>query len=312
MRVKLITRFVSILRGKSYYHRPQRIGKIFCPGDLAGYFNDLTAKTQWTGNTDKNGIPVNVLVDGRKLYFITTIVQKALGHWDKWLITKNVTDRNEFLKLVGWLVKHQDAQGGWPIFTLLNLPSRSPYSAMTQGECISAFVRAWMLTNNPLFKDRAERALNILIKPVEKGGTAVFEGEDLFLEEVPLTPRTTILNGWIFALFGLYDYWLAFEDEVAKKFFVRSVNTLKKYLHKYDAGYWSYYNIRKTIASPFYHHLHISQLEALELILPDIKIFSMFREKFQRYSESRLKKIRAISKKICQNLKNPPKEVIIR
>jgi hypothetical protein len=86
---RLFLRWARVLAGQSYYHQPQCLGKAFRPEELAGYFNDLTAKARWAGHTDEGGIPVNILADGRRVYLATTVVQKALGHWDKWLLTRN-------------------------------------------------------------------------------------------------------------------------------------------------------------------------------------------------------------------------------
>jgi len=66
---RLFARWARVLAGHSYYHQYQYLGKAFLPGELSGYYNDLTAKIRWTGCTDDEGVPVNVLVDGRRVYF---------------------------------------------------------------------------------------------------------------------------------------------------------------------------------------------------------------------------------------------------
>ena len=308
---RLFLRWAKVLAGQSYYHQPQRLGKAFRPGELAGYFNDLTAKTHWAGHTDKEGIPVNVLAGDRQVYFATTIVQKALGHWDKWLLTQNDRDKEEFLKLCRWLLVRQDDNRGWPVWSELGLSLPSPYSAMTQGECILAFVRAWKLTGDRAFAESARRALDLMCRPLESGGPAIIEGGSLFLEEVPAIPRSSILNGWIFALFGLYDFWVAFKDENARELFRLSLETLKGHLHEYDAGYWSYYDVRGHLASPFYHDLHIHQLTVLTLIDNDTPI-AEFRDRWIGCSQSWKNRVRALSVIAMQKLREPGEVVIIR
>lgn len=300
-----------MLAGRSYYHQPQHVGKVFHPRELAGYFNALTTKTHWVGPVDEEGIPINVLADGRKVRFVTTVVQKALGHWDEWLLTRGGTDKEEFLKLCRWLLVHQDEHGGWPVWADLGLSLLSPYSAMIQGECISAFVRAWKLTGDSAFVEGATRAFRLMTKPVESRGPAIIEGQSLFLEEAPASPRTSILNGWIFALFGLYDYWLATKDQNAYHLFNLSFNTLKHHLHEYDAGYWSYYDVRGHLASPFYHDLHIHQLTALAMINNDGSIVE-FRDRWVRYQKSWMNRTRALFVKAIQKTREPGEVVIIR
>jgi hypothetical protein len=303
-------RWAKVLAGKSYYHQPQQLGKAFRPGKMAGYFNDLTAKTHWAGHTDKEGIPINVLVDGHRIYFATTIVQKALGHWDKWLLTRNDTDREVFLKLCRWLLARQDEHGGWPILSELGLSRSSPYSAMTQGECISAFVRAWKLTDGPEFAEGAKRALELMCRPIEHGGPMIVDHKDLFLEEMPANPRSSILNGWIFAIIGLYDFWLAFEDENAHDLFGLSLVTLKSHLQEYDVGYWSCYDINSHLASPFYHDLHIHQLTALAMI-DDNPYFREFRDRWIGYQRVRKNRVKSLVAKGIQKLREPGEVVMI-
>lgn len=307
--LRLLLRWWQILLGRSYYHQAQGVGKAFKPGELEGYFNDLTGKTKWNGETDIEGIPLNTLINGRKIYFATTIVQKALGHWDCWLLNEDEFHKKEFLKLCHWLIIHQDENGGWPLWTETGLNFSSPYSAMTQGECISAFVRAWKITGNPDFASCAEMSLKLLLKPVEEGGTAIYDGDNLFLEELPLTDYNSILNGWVFALFGLYDFWLAFNDENAKNAFLRSLKTLKKYLPYYDCGYWSYYDLNKNLASSFYHNLHISQLFSLSMIDDDPVILE-YRNRWIKYHAKLSNRFKAFIVKSIQKLQSVGEGVI--
>ena len=308
---RLFLRWAKVLAGKSYYHQPQQLGKAFHAGQIAGYFNDLTAKTRWAGDSDAEGIPVNVLEDGRRIYFATVVVQKAIGHWDKWLLTQDDTDRDEFLRLCRWLLARQDENGGWPIWPELGLSHSSQYSAMTQGECVSAFVRAWMMTDDPEYAKGAKRALDLMCRPIESGGPTIAINDELFLEEKPTNPRSSILNGWIFAIFGLYDFWLAFADENAHELFRASLTTLKSHLREYDAGYWSRYDINDHLASPFYHDLHIHQITALSMI-DDDPCFREIRDRWIGYRSVRKNRIKALAAKGIQKLKEPGEAVIVR
>lgn len=210
-----------------------------------------------------------------------------------------------------WLVEKQDNEGGWEIGSLLGGKCISKYSAMVQGEAISLLVRAWLNTNDVVFRSAAEKALCLLIKPIENGGVCYILNSDIFLEEAPVFPRNTILNGWIFAMIGLYDYYLAFNDVKVKDLFMKMLLTLKKHLSDYDAGFWSYYDIRKHISSPFYHSLHIAQLKALNMIEPD-EVFEYYINKWSNYQKSLFKRCRALSLKIYQKLREPQEVVIIK
>jgi hypothetical protein len=270
----------------------------------------MTGKTKWTGLVDDRGIPVCQLLDGSSCHFITTIVQKALGHCDRYFLTSDNGELEEFIKICEWLVDKQDKNGGWEVASVIHLKGHSNYSAMSQGEAVSALVRAWKHTHRSEFLESAKKAYDLLIKPVQNGGTAYVKDDDFIFEEYPTIDRNTILNGWIFGLFGVYDYSLATGE--ANDIFNRSFNTLRRDLHLYDTGYWSFYDAKGTmIASPFYHQLHISQLEALYSVTKD-NILKIYIEQWKKYENSSFKKGKAVFVKIFQKLKNPGDVVFVR
>ncbi len=299
-----------MLTGRSYWHVPQGLGCAFEPDKINGYFNDMTAKTTWTGLMNDTGIPVNVLSNGETVEIPTVIVQKALGHWDRWLIENDELHKSEFLKLCQWLLDNQDKQGGWDIWGIFGLKCSSKYSAMTQGEAISALLRAYLLTNNENYLEVGEKAVLIFRVPVSRGGVTYFEGEDIFLEEVPMLSRETILNGWIFAIFGLYDYCLIRPESWTSEMLSQTLQTLDKTLEKYDAGYWSYYDSKLHLASPFYHALHIAQLTALYSVTQSNAIKNTI-NRFQYYENSRRHMYRAVAVKAYQKLKEPAEGLMI-
>jgi hypothetical protein len=308
----LLRRWLGISLGSSYYHLAQPVGKLFDRFEVRGYYNDLTGKTDWRGETDETGIPVNVLTNGERVYFPTTIAQMALGAYDCWLETGRTEMRERFETLTGWLERFQDDRGGWNNpWSFLRPSCVSGYSAMTQGQAISVLVRAHLLTSDDSWLERARRAFMLLVRPVESGGCSSPDGEDLYLEEYPENPRSTVLNGWVFAVFGLHDLSLVTRDEAVKDAFVKTLVTLEKNIAAYDAGYWSFYDARGTMAGPFYHRLHIALLHAL-YAHTDIATFAEHSALWRGYQAKRLNKSRAIAVKMWQKLKNPESVMIAR
>ncbi|MDD5428461.1 MAG: D-glucuronyl C5-epimerase family protein [Candidatus Omnitrophica bacterium] len=302
--VRLLTGWVKILSGKCYYHMPQPVGKIFKPGELAGYFNDLTGKTKWDGLTDDRGIILNKFFDGSIDYSPITIIHKGLGHHDLYLLTGEKKELENFIKICDWLVEKQDAGGGWEIKKAMRLTGPFKYSAMSQGEAISALTRAWKLTGNNIYIETAKKGLALMLTDLKNGGAAYYKDDELYLEEYPAAEKNTVLNGWIFALFGIYDYFLATADEDVKRTFYRSFSTLKNSLHKFDSGYWSLYDEKKALASPFYHDLHINQLESLFMVTGD-PLIKERSEKWKMYRKDFFKRNYVTMVKIFQKLKNP-------
>jgi heparosan-N-sulfate-glucuronate 5-epimerase len=301
----------KMLTGRSYYHKIQKIGKLFVPNELKGYFNDLTGKIHWTGEVDSDGVPVNTLSDGRKFQFPILITQKALGHYDQWLLEKDDKNRLQFLTLCHWLLEYQDEKGGWDTWQTLFGPKYQKYSAMTQGQALSVLSRALKLTNDSRFQQTAEKAFNLFLIDVKEGGVTYFEEKGIFLEELPLQIRNTVLNGWIFALFGLYDYNLIVNETKVRDMFEQSIDTLAQHLADYDCGYWSYYNSKKSISSPFYHRLHISQLEALRLISQN-PTFKEYLQRWTNFQNKFINKSLAFVLKAFQKLKEPARITLIK
>ena len=54
---------------------------------------------------------------------------------------------------------------------------------------------------------------------------------------------THILNGFIWALWGIYDYWLLSSDKNIKILFDKYCDTLSNNIDRYDIGYWSLYEL---------------------------------------------------------------------
>lgn len=297
--------------GTSYYHQSLGMGRVFVPCKLEGYFSDMTGKTDWKGRSNNDGIPYNMLSNGKSVYFPIMLCQKALGHWDKWLMYNHTEDRDGFLKIADWLKNNQDTAGGWDTWGLLGQLPRYKYSAMTQGQALSVMTRAYKLTNGEAFAKACKNATTLMRTSVQNSGVCVYEHQNVFLEECPADKRDTVLNGWIFSLFGVYDYLLLFKDKQIQAFYIQTCNSLVKCLHEYDAGYWSYYSSgTRRLASPFYHNLHINQLEALKKIMEQPCIESI-QNRWVRYGTNRIYKFMAIIFKGIQKLKEPATVTIV-
>ena len=63
-----------------------------------------------------------------------------------------------------------------------------------------------------------------------------------------------------------------------------SIKTLKDNLYIFDCGFWSKYDRDKRISSPFYHNLHIAQMEALGLVFDEIE-FKQYYTLFKKYKK---------------------------
>ncbi len=219
----LIKRWIGILNGKNNVAVKQNVGKYYKISEIAGYYNDLTGKINSNTLLDENGIPINEISDGIKVYFPISIFQYALGLWD--LSIENIENKeyqNHFLKLCNWIYDNQQLNGSWDCFSSIGYKTQS-VSAMGQGEAISVLVRAYKLTGDEKWMKSVEKAVEFMLVPVAEGGVLRKNGNEIFLEEYPggNGEKLSVLNGWIFSVFGLYDYLIIRNDNVkVKKFLI--------------------------------------------------------------------------------------------
>ena len=123
------------------------------------------------------------------------------------------------------------------------------------------------------------------------------ERGDVWFEEYIVSPPTHILNGFIWAAWGVYDFFLVTKDEAARRLFDQAVKTLRRNLDRYDLGFWSLYEQSGTllpmVASPFYHQLHVAQLRVMHRLTGD-DLFSRYADRWETYARSRTKRTRAL------------------
>jgi hypothetical protein len=219
--------------------------------------------------------------------------------------TQQPERRAKFLLASDWLVEHleQNEFGLWVWNHHFDWEYRTPlcapwYSGLAQGQGISLLVRAHRETGSQSYLDAAKRAFRSFLTAVDKGGVAFTDPRgDLWFEEYIVTPPTHILNGFIWAAWGVYDYWLATGDTTAQDRFALAVKTLSANLTRYDIGFWSLYEQSGTrlpmVASPFYHRLHIVQLRIMHLLTGE-KIFPEFADRWQDYARRPMNRARSL------------------
>src|SRR6266700_7472532 len=225
------------------------------------------------GTLDEEGIPYNDAPIGEypAAYNPTTIAQYALAHWNAYLATGDEKHKQAFMIQSRWLVAHEshfdDDRGGWPLpFPSHRYNAASQWlSALTQGNCISVLVRAYQLTREDIFLQAARRAVRTFELDIKDGGVSASVGDNgIFFEEVAAYPAAHILNGYILALFGLYDYVALTGDAKVSELIRRSLTTLHTLVDEFDVGYWSCYDLlHRHLVPLFYHALHIVLLKAL-------------------------------------------------
>jgi hypothetical protein len=231
---------------------------------------------------------------GNNQYFYhpNPIAQGALGYYDLWLEKKSPFYLKQFWKQISWLEKNgQEYQESLVYPIPFILPSFSNVknwvSGMYQGIILSALVRAAAITNENKYFNLANKVYNSFNNYLgNKYGFKYRDKYGLWFEEAPKFPPNHILNGYIFSIWGLYDYYKLIHSDEIWEVWQECINTLKNTIHLYDAGFWSYYNLNSNLASYKYHiNIHIPQLKAMYRIT-NIDSFREMAERWEKYSNS--------------------------
>lgn len=294
-----IKRWYLMLTGKSVWHVNQDIGKHFAKDEVAGYYNNMKEKvTKMPELLDSDRLPQLNVEGGEYVYFPVAIFQYGLGAWDLYIETKEQVYRTKFFQCVDWAIANQDAEGRWNNFS--HYCPKTPYSAMAQGEATSLLIRAYIHTGDAKYLQAAQKALDYMLISIENGGTTKYEGGEAYLMEY--TFKGMVMNGSIFAWWGLYDYVLATGDtgkyRMAKD---ETLESLIKVLPQFKGSYWSLYSLDGLIASPFYHNLHIAQMQAM-YELTNREVFNEYAVRWKKQQTNVFCKGLAFIKKACQKL----------
>ena len=290
-----IKKWCRMLTGKSISHVNQGVGTCYSKTEVAGYYDDLTEKV--TRDNPDILVPKYHVDTGEEIYFSIGIFQYGLADYDLYLKSGEDTYKKKLLACADWAVENQQKDGGWVTFVYKN-PDH-PYSSMAQGEGISMLIRAHIVTGNEQYMSAVRKAKDFMLKPISDGGATDYQCDDVYLYECTRDPL--ILNGWIFSLWGLYDYSKYIDDDRVKVVLNSTLKSLKKKLPEFDIKYWSKYEDGKRICSPFYHKLHIAQLRVMYDLFGD-EIYKEYADKWEVYQRSFWKPKKAFVKKALQKI----------
>jgi len=154
---------------------------------------------------------------------------------------------------------------------------------MAQGEAISVLSRAYLLTENQSYIESAERAIGAFEHSVNEGGVRyIDENDNVFYLEYACQAHPRVLNGFVFSLFGLLDFYKTTGCKKALSLFNHGIKTLKVRLKDYDTSDWTYYDLLGKRSTKTYHRIHYTQLFELYSLTRDWQ-FLEYAEKWSSY-----------------------------
>jgi len=282
--------------------------------ELGEYYMLFAEKADYHGAYDSAGVPQLDYHGHIGLqYNPIAIAQYGLGNYNLWRRSNDPARKQKFLRVADWLCAHLEpnAHGvrvwnhhfDWEYRDTLRAPW---YSALAQGQGISLLLRAHKENSDARYLDAARQAFISFDRPIAEGGVAFTDQTgDLWFEEYLVSPPTHILNGFIWAMWGVHDYALATRDPQAHDLFDRGVRTLLHNLARYDLGFWSLYEQSRTrlpmVASNFYHRLHVVQLRVMHRLTGE-ELFAATADRWEDYSHSLTNRTRAFTYKAAFKL----------
>ena len=297
-----------------WYERPELNERAF--NGSPDYFMRLAGKADYDGLFDHTGIP---LLDYRgdigRQYNPIAIAQYGLARFNRWSTTKSSSDEAAWIAVAQWLTRElrPNAHGvavwmhdfDWPYRQTLRAPW---YSGLAQGNGISMLVRAAQYTGITSYAEAAHRAFEAMTCDVADGGVVTKDGEGhTWIEEYIVDPPSHIFNGFIWALWGVYDYAKWSGSARAWTLWNECVRTLEHRLDDFDTGWWSLYEMphagKRMLASHYYHTLHITQLRVLHR-LTESREFADRADAFEHQLLKRRYRLQALIEKAIFKLRH--------
>lgn len=267
--------------------------------DPAGTFTTMWDKPpkyyqKWLSEQhfDSEGMPMHA-PDGSNKASAVPIVQFGLCEYGYFLHTKDEKHLENANKVADWLVRHQADNGGWLYEYDYYHPRveetiKAPWiCGMAQGEGVGFLARMYNLTKNPAYRAAAEKALEPLEITVEDGGVLRYWNGMPFYEEYPTPNKPTMtINGFMFCLVGISDYYRICGSKKAKRLFDKGYETLISILPYYDSENTSYYDLSHLTNIPRAPHpagkydpLHVTLCQTLNIINPH-EVLRFYAEKW--------------------------------
>jgi heparosan-N-sulfate-glucuronate 5-epimerase len=276
---------------------------------LGPYYMTFLAKANYQGPFDDAGVP-QLNYRGRigLQYNPIAIAQWGLGNYNLFAQTGNRLAKDKFLVAASWMAEHTEPHPAgtrvwnhhfdWEYRDVLKAPW---YSGLSQGHGLSLLVRAHAETGDETYLEAADAGFETFRHGLDDGGVTLLDDQGgAWFEEAILSPPTHILNGFMWACWGVYDYALHTGLEAPSELWRRSLIALRRDLDSFDTGYWSLYDLSgkrmDMLASPFYHALHIVQLRVMHNLTGD-QYYGDRADRWQSYTASAWNRRRAFAHK---------------
>lgn len=279
---------------EEFKHITLPLGKVSLEEELGMYYIDMRpAKAHYVNNIydggfDSEGVPYCRL-DNSKHYSPVNIAQYGFILHAEYLEHQRDETLHPLKKCVDKLVElatiTEKECVWWHNYQEVKYNIPPPWaSAMAQGEAISLFLRYYQIGGEEKYLDLSLKAFHFLKYHESNKQVRRFDEKGcLWYEEYPSSPPSYVLNGFVYALFGLYDLYRVTGMNSIKEEIDLCIDTLKKNLHRFDAGYWSYYDLQHKELVRYYYqkNVHVPQMHVLYLLTNE-PLFLKYKIKWEK------------------------------
>lgn len=255
------------------------------------YSQDTHVKVYNSAQLDENGI---ALANGK--YNAVTISQYGLNAYGRYITENNEEYLEVAIKQADFLLEMQDKETGnyyydydYAVYGSDEVLKAPWNSAMAVGNTLSLLTRIYYVTEDEKYLDAAINSLKPLTLDVEDGGLVSYLFGHKYYEEYPTNKGNFALNGFMFTLIGLYDFYTVTGNELAGRLYNEGIDTLTFALPFYDSVGISLYHLSHLFYenqpihySGKYHVIHIGQLELLYQLEKE-EIFKYYIDRWTSY-----------------------------
>ena len=265
-------------------------------------YNNVSVWDKFPFLFDSEGVPmVNYTDYGIVVYNPVSVSEYAIALYHDFLATNNITSLRRFFVQANWLVRNAKNMGNFSVweykfdYHTWDYNLTNPWiSAMAQSLGASVLIRAYSMTGDDTYLHVADMAISAFDVEKSDGGVKLVDYDGVWYEEYICKYCVTskVLNGFLFGLYGLYEYAAYTSSPKALDLFWIGVETLRLNIDRYDAVEykWSYYDLYHEDHSYVYPHLSplvyhkivINQLKILYQI-SGIEILRYYSDKFASY-----------------------------
>lgn len=259
---------------------------------LGPYYLDLTQSIvdyrEFTyGEFDENGVPM-IGWGNQAMYNPVNIAQFGFIVHDLWLQNQNKEYLLRLKNILKWFELNKETYKDsivWPSKIDDNKYKLKAgfISAMTIGEVLSFYLRMYQILNDKSLLETSYKIYNFFQYTYQEGGAKRYdENGYVWFEEFPTNTPSYVLNGFIYAVYGILDLYRVTKDKNVKQVYDSCISTLVANIHKYDCSYWSIYDqLKKELVMVYYQkNVHVPQVDSL-YILTKNPVFKHYRDKWE-------------------------------